>query len=124
MKDTTVTSKSAITTYLKEMAIKAVIGFMVLLLVFLAAMGLRALFDAFIPEEHQMMFVLTGIIVSLPVVLYISAMIDDFKKKKAQKEYNERLKWQKERSQMSFEERLYGTKENTANKRVLTEKSE
>jgi len=91
------------------MAIKAVIGFMVLLLVFLAVMGLRALFDAFIPEEHQMMFVLTGIMVSLPVVLYISAMIDDFKKKKAKKEYDKRLKWQKERSQMSFEERLRGS---------------
>jgi len=106
MKDTAAVRKITVTTYLKEMAINAVIGFMVLLLIFLIVMGLRALFDAFIPEEHRTMFVMAAILVCPLVVFCISVMIDDFRKKKAEEEYNEYLKWQKKRLQMSFEERL------------------
>jgi len=112
MKEAATIKKSAATTYLKEMAINSVIGviafLLVALVVFLVIWSIRALAYAVIPEEHLMTFVLTGIMVCPLVVFGISMMIDDFKKKKAQEEYNERLKWQKERLQMSFEERLKG----------------
>jgi len=112
MKDTAVARKITVATYLKEMAINAVIGFIAVLLaglvMVLAGMALRALVNAVIPEEHRTMFVMIAILVCPLVVFCISVMIDDFRKKKAQEEYNEYLKWQKKRLQMSFEERLRG----------------
>jgi len=112
MKEATTVKKSAVALYLKETLLSAlgfIIAFLLVgLVMVLAAMALHALVNAVIPEEYLTTFVLIAIMVGLSVVFYADTMIDDFKKKKAQKEYNERLKWQKERSQMSFEERLKG----------------
>jgi len=112
MKEAITVKKSAVAIYLKEILLSS-LGFIIAfllagLVMVLAGMALHALFNAIIPEEHRTMFVLTAIMVCPPVVFGISMMIDDFRKKKSLEEYNERLKWQKERSQMSFEERMQG----------------
>jgi len=118
MKESTTVKKNAVALYLKETLLSA-LGFIIAfllagLVIVLAGMALYALVNAvnvFIPEEHQMMFWMAAVIVFFAGVFCISMMIDDFKKKKAQEEYNERLKWQKERLQMSFEERLRGSRQ-------------
>jgi|GEM_PF-5707837 len=111
MKEATTVKKSAVALYLKEILTNSVVWIISFLLAFLVLMGVVTLIKAVIPEEHLMTFVLTGVMVCPLVVFGISMMIDDFKKKKAQEEYNERLKWQKERLKMSFEERLRGSRQ-------------
>jgi len=115
MKEATTVKKSAVALYLKETLLSAlgfIIAFLLAVLVMiLAVMALHALVNAVIPAEYLTTFVLTGIMVCPLAVFCISMMIDDFKKEKSQKEYNERLKWQKERLKMSFEERLSGSKQ-------------
>jgi len=115
MREATTVKKSAVALYLKETLLSA-LGFIIAfllagLVMVLAGMALHALVNVVIPEEHRTVFVMTAILVCPLVVFCISVMIDDFKKKKAQEEYNEHLKWQKERLQMSFEERLRGSRQ-------------
>jgi len=113
MKEATTVKKSAATTHLKELATNSVIGVIAFLLaglvVFLIIWGIRALVYAVIPEEYLLSFMLAATLVCVGVVLFSSLIINKFREKKAHKEYNERLKWQKERLQMSFEERMRGS---------------
>jgi len=60
------------------------------------------------PKEYLSLFILALPLNVFAIVVLISIMIEDFREKNAANQYNNHLKWQKERLQISFEERLHG----------------
>jgi len=61
---------------------------------------------------------LITILVGVLLITSMELNLNTKEQKDRIKEYNERLRWQKERAQMSFEERLYGTDKNKPIKSV------
>jgi len=95
---------------MKEATAVGLVSFLLACLLFSwAVIGIRALVYAVVPEEALPIFFLSAPVVLLFIVVLIDIMKDNFREKKAVLEEYNRLNWQKERLQMSLEERMWGS---------------